>query len=65
MRSFGSDNNSGVHPRIMDAIVESNTNHAIGYGDDNWTRKAEQAMQTLLENDSITPYFVLDRKSVV
>ena len=60
MRSFGSDNNSGVHPRIMDAIVESNTNHAIGYGDDNWTRKAEQAMQTLLENDSITPYFVFN-----
>ena len=48
MRSFGSDNNSGVHPRIMKAIVESNTNHAIGYGDDDWTRKAEKAMQTLL-----------------
>ncbi len=60
MRSFGSDNNSGVHPRIMDAIVESNTNHAIGYGDDNWTRKAEEAMKALLEDDSITPYFVFN-----
>ncbi len=60
MRSFGSDNNSGVHPRIMNAIVECNTNHAIGYGNDNWTRKAEQAMQTLLEDRSIQPYFVLN-----
>ena len=60
MRSFGSDNNSGVHPRIMDAIVESNTNHAIGYGDDNWTRKAEKAMQTLLQNETIKPYFVFN-----
>ncbi len=60
MRSFGSDNNSGVHPRIMDAIEKSNTNHAIGYGDDNWTRKAEQAMQTLLENKSIKPLFVFN-----
>ena len=60
MRSFGSDNNSGINPRIMDAIVESNTEHAIGYGDDNWTRKAEQAMQALLENESIKPYFVFN-----
>ena len=60
MRSFGSDNNSGVHPRIMDAIIESNTNHAIGYGDDNWTHRAEKAMKTLLENESIKPYFVFN-----
>ena len=60
MRSFGSDNNSGVHPRIMDAIIESNTNHAIGYGDDNWTRRAEKAMKALLENESIKPYFVFN-----
>lgn len=60
MRSFGSDNNSGVHPRIMDAIIESNTNHAIGYGDDNWTRIAEQVVQKAFENDKITPYFVLN-----
>lgn len=60
MRSFGSDNNSGVHPRIMDAIVESNSNHAIGYGDDNWTRRAEKAMKALLENESIKPYFVFN-----
>ena len=60
MRSFGSDNNSGVHPRIMDAILESNTNHAIGYGDDNWTRKAQKAMQALLRNETIKPYFVFN-----
>ncbi|NLA62155.1 MAG: threonine aldolase [Bacteroidales bacterium] len=60
MRSFGSDNNSGVHPRIMDAILESNTNHAIGYGDDNWTRKAEKAMQAMLRNETIKPYFVFN-----
>ena len=51
MRSFGSDNNSGVHPRIMDAIVASNTNHTIGYGDDDWTREAEKAVQKLLQDN--------------
>lgn len=30
MRSFASDNNSGVHPRVMDAIIKANDNHAVG-----------------------------------
>lgn len=34
MRSFASDNNSGVHPAVMDAMAEANRDHAVGYGDD-------------------------------
>ena len=40
MRSFGSDNHSGVHPEIMNAIVNANTDHVCAYGDDEYTRKA-------------------------
>jgi len=40
MRSFASDNNSGVHPLIMESLINANQNHAIGYGDDQWTREA-------------------------
>ncbi len=40
MRSFASDNNSGVHPLIMDALNRANQNHALGYGDDSWTQEA-------------------------
>lgn len=32
--SFGSDNHSGVHPRIMDAVVKANEGFAVAYGDD-------------------------------
>ena len=59
MRSFGSDNNSGVHPRILQAIKEANVDHAIGYGDDEWTRKAEDEVIKLLENEDVQPLFVL------
>jgi len=38
MRSFGSDNNSGAHPRMLAAIAEANADYAIAYGDDDWTR---------------------------
>lgn len=34
MRSFASDNNSGVHPLVMEALSRANADHALGYGDD-------------------------------
>jgi len=40
MRSFASDNNSGVHPDVLDALQQANLGHAIGYGDDPWTEEA-------------------------
>lgn len=60
MRSFGSDNNSGVHPQIMQAIVDANRNHAIGYGDDLWTERAKDALRQLIELDDVEPFFVFN-----
>lgn len=40
MRSFASDNNSGVHPQVMEALCQANKDHALGYGDDHWTEEA-------------------------
>ena len=31
MRSFASDNNSSVHPRIMEALMKANNGHALCY----------------------------------
>ena len=45
MRSFASDNNSGVHPLVLDAVVKANSNHAVGYGDDKWTKEAEEVLK--------------------
>ena len=33
-RGFASDNNAGVHPRIMEAIAAANEGHVSSYGDD-------------------------------
>jgi threonine aldolase len=42
MRSFASDNNSGVHPKVLEALQQANDGHAIGYGDDPWTEQAQR-----------------------
>jgi threonine aldolase len=39
-RNFASDNNAGVHPEILEAIVRANQGHVIAYGDDPYTRSA-------------------------
>jgi threonine aldolase len=39
-RSFASDNNAGIHPEVVKAIVAANQGHAVGYGDDLYTKSA-------------------------
>lgn len=38
--TFGSDNHSGVHPRVLEAIVAANHGPAVAYGMDAWTEAA-------------------------
>ncbi len=40
MRSFASDNNSGIEPTILQAIIDANADHATPYGHDPYTEKA-------------------------
>ena len=47
MRSFASDNASGVHPRVMDALVAANADHALAYGADAWTARAMEKFREL------------------
>ena len=59
MRSFGSDNNSGVHPQIMEALMKANDNHALAYGDDPWTEQAVKDLKSCF-GDIAEPYFVFN-----
>lgn len=59
MRSFASDNNSGVHPLIMDALLKANDNHAVGYGDDPWTAAATAKLKEVF-GELASPFFVFN-----
>ena len=48
-RGFASDNNAGVHPRIMRALADVNTGHCIAYGDDPYTRGATEQFKELFD----------------
>jgi threonine aldolase len=56
-RFFASDNCSGIHPLIMDAIIEANQGHVKGYGYDEYTKQAESEFKKLF-GDDIDVFFV-------
>lgn len=59
MRSFASDNNSGIHPQVMEALVRANQDHAVGYGDDPWTEEAIRKIREAFVLDC-EPLFVFN-----
>ncbi|MDR1004209.1 MAG: aminotransferase class I/II-fold pyridoxal phosphate-dependent enzyme [Prevotellaceae bacterium] len=59
MRSFASDNNSGVHPLVMEALHQANQDHAVGYGDDPWTAEAVRLIKETF-SPACEPLFVFN-----
>lgn len=47
MRSLGSDNHSGVHPNIMEAIVKVNENHEAAYGTDSLSKELNSIVKNI------------------
>lgn len=56
-KSFASDNNAGVHSAIMQAIIDCNQGHTVGYGDDPYTELAINNFKDHFGTD-IDVYFV-------
>ncbi len=56
-RGFASDNNAGVHPEILEAIVQANQGHVVAYGDDPYTESATRKFEEMFGED-ISIYFV-------
>ncbi|MDR2858878.1 MAG: low specificity L-threonine aldolase [Mediterranea sp.] len=59
MRGFASDNNSSVHPLVMDALLRANKDHALGYGNDKWTEEAIVQIKEMF-GSGCEPFFVFN-----
>src|SRR3954451_10362073 len=56
-RSFASDNNAGVHPKVLDAMARANVGHVVAYGDDVYTASALKKFRDEFGEDTEV-YFV-------
>ncbi|QJB55130.1 low specificity L-threonine aldolase [Pseudodesulfovibrio sp. zrk46] len=45
LKSFASDNNSGAHPDIMQAVVDANHGHLKSYGEDEISIETDEVLQ--------------------
>lgn len=57
MKMFISDNNSGAHPKILEAIYNCNYGHEPSYGNDKYSEKAIEIFREVFEKD-VDVYFV-------
>jgi threonine aldolase len=51
-RAFASDNWAGVHPEVLAAMAAANVGHVPSYGDDPYTREAEERIRAALGEDA-------------
>jgi threonine aldolase len=49
--NFASDNTAGIAAPILEAIGKANTGYALGYGNDDWTRRVEARFAALFERE--------------
>lgn len=58
IRGFASDNYSGVHPEVLDAIAAANGGHQVAYGEDIYTaRLGEVVRQHFGDTAEVWPVF--------
>ncbi|MWB99160.1 beta-eliminating lyase-related protein [Agromyces seonyuensis] len=58
-KGFASDNYSGVHPEILQAIAEANGGHQIAYGEDDYTERLHEVFAGLF-GDQVEVYPVFN-----
>lgn len=57
-RGFASDNYSGVHPDVLNAVVEANQGHQVSYGEDRYTEELTAIIrQTWAPEAEVFPVF--------
>lgn len=59
VKSFASDNNSGVHPSFLRAIEEVNIGHCHAYGSDHFTEQSLREFKKYFGNE-VDVYFVFN-----
>lgn len=57
-RGFASDNYSGVHPEVLQALAEANNGHQTAYGDDVYTERLKAVIKEQFSDDAeVFPVF--------
>jgi threonine aldolase len=59
MYSFKNDYSEGAHPRILSALVDSNLEQTVGYGEDYYTQKACELIKQKIDRDDAAVHLLI------
>ena len=59
MIAFNCDYNEGAHPRILEALIETNMEQTAGYGGDQYCREAEIIIKGLCQSPEAKVHFMV------
>lgn len=59
MYSFKNDYSEGTHPRLLEALVASNLEQTIGYGEDYYTEKAANLIKEKIERQDVAIHLLV------
>ena len=63
MYSFKNDYSEGAHPRILNALLESNLVQEEGYGEDQYSRKAIELLKEKMGHHKCRYSFIIRRNT--
>lgn len=59
MYSFTNDYSEGAHPKVMEALLKTNSEQCDGYGLDKYCLKATALLKEQLENDNVDVHYLV------
>lgn len=59
MLLFNCDYNEGCHPRLLEALTKTNYEQTIGYGEDEYCKKAGEAIKKACDREDIDVHFLV------
>ena len=59
MYNFASDYLEGAHPKVMEALNQTNFVQTVGYGEDEYCQKAKDKIKKILNNENVDIHFLV------
>ena len=59
MYSFRNDYSEGAHPSILESLLKTNKEQTLGYGEDDYTRKAELLIKQHIGREDVAIHFLV------
>lgn len=59
MYSFLNDYSEGAHPQILDALMSTNDIQTVGYGEDEYCKKAKDIIKKRIKNENVDVHFLV------